>query len=111
MTEHNGEMATVEYTNVGRGYIGILEDILDSLDIRITRKEWKSKYNSYVVYDYEPFCADGFQINIQCSSPSYERLSFATYLYQERIKKIEALEDNKYIGAPMEQIRQEACAC
>lgn len=24
------------------------------------REEWRSKYNNYVRYDYEPFCAEGF---------------------------------------------------
>lgn len=24
------------------------------------REEWRSKYNNYVMYDYEPFCSEGF---------------------------------------------------
>ena len=24
------------------------------------REEWRSKYNHYVCYDYEPFCCEGF---------------------------------------------------
>ena len=24
------------------------------------REEWRSKYNNYVCYDYEPFCSEGF---------------------------------------------------
>ena len=38
----------------------IFDSILNELGIPVLRSEWVSKYNSYVVYDYEPFCTDGY---------------------------------------------------
>ena len=55
------------------------------------KKEWKSKYNSYVVYDYEPFCSDGFEINIVISSISLNNVGFIKYLYTKKRKVIEYL--------------------
>ena len=53
-----------------------VEDIAEENNCRIERKEWKSKYNSYVVYDYEPFCSEGFEINILLSSFEMPYLNF-----------------------------------
>ena len=33
----------------------VLEDEASTM-----REEWRSKYNNYVSYDYEPFCSEGF---------------------------------------------------
>lgn len=53
-------------------------DILDELDIPVLRSEWRSKYNSYVAYDYEPFCSDGFFNRLILSNTS--RSLFAIWL-------------------------------
>ena len=45
----------LEMKNVDKNILGWFEDIIDENKCKIERKEWKSKYNSYVVYDYEPF--------------------------------------------------------
>ena len=60
---------------------------------KIERKEWKSKYNSYVVYDYEPFCSEGFEINILLSSFDISYLNFIKYLYNEKLSTIEYLDN------------------
>lgn len=86
----------LEMKNVNKDIISWLEEIVEENNSRIERKEWKSKYNSYVVYDYEPFCTDGFEINLVITSydPSY--LSFIKYLYDEKISTIDYL--NSCIG-------------
>ena len=68
----------------------IIEDIVISEGCTISKIEWRSKYNSYVVYDYEPFCADGFNIAIDIDG-SEEKLQFVEYLYKKRLKDIEKL--------------------
>ena len=45
----------LEIKNVNRNIVNWLENIADENNCKVERKEWKSKYNSYVVYDYEPF--------------------------------------------------------
>ena len=81
----------LEMKNVDKNIIGWLEDIIEENYCRIERKEWKSKYNSYVVYDYEPFCTDGFEINLIITSYDMAYLNFIKYLYDEKINTIEYL--------------------
>ena len=81
----------IELKNVDKDNVLWLEDIIDENNGRIERKEWKSKYNSYVVYDYEPFCTDGFEINFVISAHDDAYLKFIKYLYEEKINTIEFL--------------------
>ena len=81
----------LEFNNVSKDILPWLEDTALENNCKIERKEWKSKYNSYVIYDYEPFCSDGFEINIVFSSLSREHLDFLKYLYENKINTIEYL--------------------
>lgn len=82
----------LEIKNINKNIVPWLEDIVEENNCHIERKEWKSKYNSYVVYDYEPFCSDGFEINILLSSIEMSYLNFIKYLYNEKIATIDYLE-------------------
>jgi hypothetical protein len=81
----------MEMKNVNKEILDWLENIVDENNARIERKEWKSKYNSYVVYDYEPFCTDGFEINLTITSFDESYLHFIKYLYEEKLHMIEYL--------------------
>ena len=81
----------MEMKNVDQNILPWLEDIIDENNCKLERKEWKSKYNSYVVYDYEPFCTDGFEINLVLSSCDASFLNFVKYLYDEKVNTIEYL--------------------
>ena len=81
----------MEMKNVNKDILAWLEDIIEENYSRVERKEWKSKYNSYVVYDYEPFCTDGFEINLVITSHNMAYLNFIKYLYDEKISTIEYL--------------------
>lgn len=83
--------ARLEMKNIDQELLPWLEDIIDENYARLERKEWKSKYNSYVVYDYEPFCTDGFEINLVISSSDSSFLNFIKYLYDEKVSTIEYL--------------------
>ena len=54
----------IEFKNISKEIIPWLEQTALENNCLIDKKEWKSKYNSYVIYDYEPFCSDGFEINV-----------------------------------------------
>ena len=82
----------LEFKNVSKDFLLWLEKIVLENNCRIEKKEWRSKYNSYVVYDYEPFCSDGFEISITISSVSTNYLKFIQYLYENKLKTIEHLE-------------------
>ena len=86
----------LELKNINKDIISWLESVIEENNSRIERKEWKSKYNNYVVYDYEPFCVDGFEINLLISSFDSAYLNFIKYLYDEKLNTIEYL--NNCIG-------------
>ena len=77
-----------EYKNVAKEMLPWLENLAIEYRCKIEKKEWKSKYNNYVIYDYEPFCSDGFEINITLSSRQNEFLNFVRYLYDNKIQTI-----------------------
>lgn len=81
----------LEFNNVSRDVIDWFEDTAEENNCRIEKKEWKSKYNSYVTYDYEPFCSDGFEINVLVSAVDMSYLNFLKYLYNEKINTIDYL--------------------
>lgn len=81
----------IEFNNVHKDLLDWLEDIVTENNCYVEKREWKSKYNSYVVYNYEPFCSEGFDINITVSSNSLEHLYFLKYLYANKLNTIEFL--------------------
>jgi hypothetical protein len=83
----------IEFRNVSKDLLGWLEKIAIENNCRIEKKEWRSKYNNYVVYDYEPFCSDGFEISISISATSKNYLKFIQYLYSNKLKTIEYLKN------------------
>ena len=50
-----------------------------------------------MVYDYEPFCSDGFEINVVISSVSLSNVGFIKYLYTKKRKLIDYLKE-KYVN-------------
>ena len=73
---NSSDVYFAEFFNIPKELISWLEDIIYENNCCIEKKEWKSKYNSYVVYGYEPFCSDGFEINIVVSSVSMNNIGF-----------------------------------
>ena len=80
-----------EFKDVNKDLSEWLEAVAEENNCRTEKKEWKSKYNSYVVYDYEPFCSEGFEINLLLSSFDLSYLNFIKYLYNEKINTIKYL--------------------
>ena len=91
MESSNNANNRIEMKNINKDMVGWLEDVIEENKGKIEKKEWKSKYNSYVVYDYEPFCTEGFEINLVISSIDSSYLNFIKYLYDEKISTIEYL--------------------
>lgn len=83
----------IEMKNVNKDIVAWLETVIDENNSRIDKKEWKSRYNSYVVYDYEPFCSEGFEINLKISSHNSAYLDFIKYLYDEKLHTLEYLKN------------------
>ena len=85
-------MVYMEFRNVKKNVIDWLENTADEYHCKIEKKEWKSKYNHYVVYDYEPFCSEGFEIIVTMSSKCPHFLNFVRYLYELKMQTINYLE-------------------
>ena len=85
------ERYVTEFKNINRELLDWLERTSLETNCRIDNKEWKSKYNSYVVYDYEPFCSDGFEINMTVSSYDVNYVNFLKFLFENKVKTIEYL--------------------
>ena len=81
----------LEIKNINKDIVDWVENVAEENNCKIERKEWKSKYNSYVVYDYEPFCPEGFEINLLLSSFDISYLNFIKYLYNEKLTTIDYL--------------------
>lgn len=82
-----------EFRNVNKDILPWLEDVASENNCKVEKKEWKSKYNSYVVYDYEPFCSEGFEINMTLSSYCQQNLDFLRYLYEHKLETIKFLKN------------------
>lgn len=83
----------LEFKNISKEILQWLEQLTIENNCRIEKKEWRSKYNSYVVYDYEPFCSDGFEVNMTIVSSNKNNLKFIKYLYDNKINMLEYLKN------------------
>ena len=76
----------------------------DKIDFKIF---YQSKYNEYVKYDYEPFCADGFNIEFEIADNSSDRvfsssrLRFIEYVAVKRLDRYIELEKQKDLNIDM----------
>lgn len=89
--KENESYALHEFKGVMKETIPWLEYLADEYHCRVDKKEWRSKYNNYVVYDYEPFCSEGFEISIVLSSKYPQFLNFVKYLYDKKVSVINYL--------------------
>ncbi len=88
----NKNYSYLEIKNVQKNLVEWLEDLTYEHKCRVDKKEWRSKYNHYVCYDYEPFCSDGFEINLTLKGRSVHFLNFVRYLYETRVQALDYLE-------------------
>lgn len=68
-----------------------IEEIIEESTCTIKEKAWQSKYNSYVIYDYEPFCSEGFILNLEIVG-NINQLQFLKVLIEQRLERIQQLE-------------------
>lgn len=89
---NTGEQCSfMEFRDVDKDFLPWLEDLALEYHCKVEKKEWRSKYNNYVVYDYEPFCSDGFEISVTLSCKNLCFLNFVRYLYEIRLQTVNYL--------------------
>lgn len=67
-------------------------DLLDSANKLELERHWKSKYNDYIEYDYEPFCTEGFCIHWFIFSKDLNLLKYVAYELESFLDKLVNLE-------------------
>ncbi|MCM1324102.1 MAG: hypothetical protein NC218_08065 [Acetobacter sp.] len=67
-----------------------IENILLENGVPILTREWMSKYNNYVVYDYEPFCIEGFKLRLAIDTSTPQAL-FALELINKYCSAVDEL--------------------
>ena len=70
--------------------IRAIERIENELGLDIIKAEWKSKYNSYVVYDYEPCHVSGYT-HLRYY-PINNKTEFLKYLINKHLSNLNVLE-------------------
>ena len=69
--------------------------LLDEFDYVDCNRYWQSKYNSYVVYyDYEPFCAEGFNLGFNLEFRTNEKAQYFLYLINREFESLIKLEND-----------------
>lgn len=69
----------------------LIQDLLGELNLIVDNKIWKSKYNKYVTYDYEPFCVAGFLVEYYIQGDN-AKLDYLKYVIDKRVENIEVLD-------------------
>lgn len=54
------------------------------------KEQWHSRYNKYMIYDYEPFCNDGYDCILTIQGKE-EIIKYIGYLLEKRIKEVDLL--------------------
>ena len=89
----SNERYVYEFKNIDKHLLPWFEGIVYENNSHVDKKEWCSRYNSYVIYDYEPFCSEGFDINLIVSSYNRTYLEFIKYLYENKMALINYLNE------------------
>ncbi len=70
--------------------ISNVEKLLDESGITYKLK-WKSKYNEYVLYDYEPFCTEGYYLKFNIGRTPLYKINWVLYNANKYIKAVNSL--------------------
>lgn len=91
--QDNKHLFKIKTDATAKDVISFVGKVIDELHLEVFRTEWESKYNSYVVYDYEPFCVDGFEIvaNIEYTEENENKIAFAKRIIGDWISKVNNL--------------------
>lgn len=84
---------TLTITLANDFYSNKIEKLLNEFTSMEVFKLWRSKYNSFVAYDYEPFCSDGFDVIYKIKTENISKLRFIERILTNSFKLVKQLED------------------
>lgn len=85
----------------------VIEPLLNEFDKIDFKTFYQSKYNTYVKYDYEPFCVEGFNIEFEITDNlgdgvfASNQLKFIEYVAIKRLDRYIELEKQKDLDIDM----------
>lgn len=85
----------------------VIKSLLNEFDKVDFKTFYKSKYNAYVIYDYEPFCVEGFNIEFEITDNlsdgvfASNQLKFIEYVAIKRLDRYIELEKQKDLDIDM----------
>lgn len=85
----------------------VIEPLLNEFDKIDFKTFYQSKYNAYVIYDYEPFCVEGFNIEFEITDKLGDgvfvsnQLKFIEYVAIKRLERYVELEKQKDLDIDM----------
>lgn len=73
--------------------MAFLDRLTEEMDMHSVRCEWASMYNNYVVYDYEPYCIDGFlfRASYEYTEENENKFAFIKQIVADWISKVNKL--------------------
>lgn len=84
---------TLTITLANNFYSNKIEKLLNEFTSMEVFKLWRSKYNSFVAYDYEPFYSDGFDVIYKIKTHNISKLRFIERILTNSFKLVKQLED------------------
>lgn len=97
----------LKITLVDKQMAEVIEPLLNEFDKIDFKTFYQSKYNTYVKYDYEPFCVDGFNIEFEIADKLGDgvfvsnQLKFIEYVAVKRLERYVELEKQKDLDIDM----------
>ena len=88
----------------------VIKPLLNEFDKIDFKTFYQSKYNSYVKYDYEPFCAEGFNIEFKITDNlgdgvfTSNQLKFIEYVVVKRLDRYIELEKQNDLNIDMRSV-------
>lgn len=73
--------------------LAFLDRLTAEMRMETVRCEWASKWNSYVVYDYEPYCIEGylFRASYEYTEENENKFAFMKQIVADWISKVNKL--------------------
>lgn len=91
-TENKPEDKSIIFKNILDSELIWLNNIANENNCK-AEIEWHSRYNKDAIYNYQPFCTDGFDTVIKITSNDYNRVLFIKHLFLEKSKRAYFLND------------------
>lgn len=88
--DNNFTRATIIIDADHEELISFVEKLLDESGITY-KVQWKSKYDEFVIYDYEPFCTEGYYLRFNIERTLLYKLNWVLYNANKYIKVVNGL--------------------